>query len=374
MADENIRLSAKELEKLEGRRRRADRLLRRVLSGQRENLPDMIGHILNHYPKTRDDDILLAIQLYETFFPDLVDDRQRIALDSLFKLPRSYDIQRIRAKIQNEYGLYLASPEIRATRLKKGEADREFHAFDKMPGSAQIYVVADESGRTDDFLVIGSLWIYNTSAFHNLNSELNRWADDHNARTEFHFRDIRNHTKEIAFRFFENAYKICPYSRYIALVTPRKGVKDQQALLYQAYAELLIAGLQIELKDRSFKLPAVLKLFKDAETGTDAIQLPGLERSVKKALKDKFGEEQAFLDKVTPVASEGSYLIQVSDLFASTISRWLNTGTPGIKGNAKENVALRIGALLGILKRGNQLEPMSSRCRIINLSREELSQ
>lgn len=77
--------------------------------------------ILKEYPKARDSDIWLTIKLWTLKYPTLIDrsdpDNPKIALKDILTLPREDNVKRVRAKIQNEEGLYLpTSPEIRKQR------------------------------------------------------------------------------------------------------------------------------------------------------------------------------------------------------------------------------------------------------------------
>jgi hypothetical protein len=65
----------------------------------------MVEHCLEHYPKTRDSDITLMIQVWKSFHN--VGDT--ISVVMLYDLPREDHIKRWRAKIQNEENRFLPS-------------------------------------------------------------------------------------------------------------------------------------------------------------------------------------------------------------------------------------------------------------------------
>ena len=77
-----------------------------------KNLKNKVRKMLSLYPETRNSDITLTIRIWNEYFPKRIilntrDNRQYVALDDLFELPREDHIKRVRAKIQNEEGKYL---------------------------------------------------------------------------------------------------------------------------------------------------------------------------------------------------------------------------------------------------------------------------
>ena len=71
-----------------------------------KTLKQKVIEVLKKYPETRNDDILLTTQIWREFYWSHLED-DKIALRDLHKVPREDHVKRIRAKIQNEEGLYL---------------------------------------------------------------------------------------------------------------------------------------------------------------------------------------------------------------------------------------------------------------------------
>jgi hypothetical protein len=101
--------------------RARDRLLRALGEDKIVKLQDQVAYILNHYPEARNSDKKLSIHLIETFYSKFVDAQRKISLESIHEIPKMYDMQRYRAKIQNDYGLFLADPNVRRNRRKLEE-------------------------------------------------------------------------------------------------------------------------------------------------------------------------------------------------------------------------------------------------------------
>jgi hypothetical protein len=105
------------------------RLLERIEGGETNSLMSKVGFVLHHYPETRSNDISLAIQVYRVFYSELIDAQDKIELTSFYDIPKAYDIQRYRAKIQNEFGLY---PNIAE---KDNKPEKPQRKLDKQPKS-----------------------------------------------------------------------------------------------------------------------------------------------------------------------------------------------------------------------------------------------
>src|SRR5947208_11628679 len=121
------------------------------------DLKSRVAYILNHYPATRDSDVALQNTLWRTFFGDHIEG-EYVALKNFYDLPRPQTITRVRAKIQNDYGLFVPSAEV-ADMRKTLRRDRQDDAVADKPGPPAISVYSDESGKTQPFLIVGSIWI-----------------------------------------------------------------------------------------------------------------------------------------------------------------------------------------------------------------------
>jgi hypothetical protein len=95
--------------KLEAERRQ---LINHVAAATANTLRDKVAWVLNHYPDARNSDITLQLRFWETFQPDIYTGGP-IAPEDLYRLTRLTSIARERARIQNQYKLFLASPEVR---------------------------------------------------------------------------------------------------------------------------------------------------------------------------------------------------------------------------------------------------------------------
>lgn len=95
-------------------RKSKKKLLSSIAAADFSSLKPRVAYVLNLYPHTRNSDISLSLKYWEIFQPDLYKDTGILPKD-LFKLERLHYIVRARAKIQNEYELFLADSEIKKT-------------------------------------------------------------------------------------------------------------------------------------------------------------------------------------------------------------------------------------------------------------------
>jgi hypothetical protein len=140
-----------------------NRLISKLASYNVTDLQTRVAFVLNHFPETRDSDIKLAIHYWKYFQPELVESGY-IKLETLFKLDRETTITRSRAKIQNEYKLFLPSEEIKSSRRQLAKVEEEMQVLDK-PSSTVVTIYADESGKMMVTLLL-EVCLYSTSFQH----------------------------------------------------------------------------------------------------------------------------------------------------------------------------------------------------------------
>lgn len=98
--------------------------VRAVASAKFDTIQERVAWVLNHFPDTRNSDIALQLKYWERFEPDLYDGRA-VEPKDMFKLTRLTSLQRTGAKIQNSYGLFQASPNVKRRRGKRSDEEKE---------------------------------------------------------------------------------------------------------------------------------------------------------------------------------------------------------------------------------------------------------
>jgi hypothetical protein len=163
--------------KAERLEREKEQLLLDIAAGASDDIRAKVGYVLSHYPPARDSDLRLAHLVWETFYPEYVEDGS-LQLEDMFHLPREKTITRTRAKIQNEYGLFLPSAEVAAYRQGLRDETKAEVAADK-PGPPVLAVYADESSKTQGrFLVIGSVWGLDVARVWRIERALQEWKHE----------------------------------------------------------------------------------------------------------------------------------------------------------------------------------------------------
>ncbi|MBN1398336.1 MAG: DUF3800 domain-containing protein [Bacteroidetes bacterium] len=364
----NLKKKGKSRNKTENLRKRRDILLKQVLRGDSEKLFQKVAHILNQYPKARDSDIALIIYLLKTFYPTFINN-EFLSLSDLYKLPHFYDMQRERARIQNEYKLFQASPKVRLYRRKHQKEKAEDFAA-KTLDYKPLFIFADESGKNEKYLVIGSIWLYSSADYHGAVEILNKQKQD---VIEFHFTKIKNNLRaQQAASFFEAFFNNNLFSSFKALVLKNSdfNVNQQLAAVYNGLAELLIEGTDSELKSFKISPPVELHVTKDADIHTDVLQLPPMNRRIVEALNIEFQDKSIILNKnkVKCEKSEKSELIQIADIFTGSINRWINRGLKDIEKDPKDWLAFNVGKILGLeIDSNNKVNSTKNMCKIIYL-------
>ncbi len=342
-------------------------LLAALASSKPETLVQRVGWILNTYPDTRNSDVSLQLRYWKTFCPDQYDGGA-ITADDLYKLPRLTSLARARARVQNTLKLFLADAEVRKHRGTLSEEEHEEAIVAKL-SSAPVYAVyADESGKTQRHLVVGSLWILQGPETLRIATKLLQWRDMSKFRDELHFTEVN----ESSLPYYKQAIDIVVDNasalslKYV--VIPRAGAGPVQQVIPKLLYHLVVRGVSHEHDSGRAPLPRNLQLWKDAEeAGDDRLVLAEVRDRLNNAAAAQFGGRLA-IDVLEAADSKGNDLLQIADVFTASINRLLNPPdpapkVPGPKDDLANYVVARTGVSLNA-EADDQYEDLAVRINI----------
>src|SRR5690606_10545794 len=106
------------------------------------------------------------------------------------KLTKINSLTRSRARIQNEYKLFQADLTVKKYRgVLEGEMKDE--AIEEKPKGLPMYsIYIDETGKTQEYLSVGSLWIIDGFRSFEATRKLQDWVNTKNIDYEFHFAEV----------------------------------------------------------------------------------------------------------------------------------------------------------------------------------------
>lgn len=297
-------------------------VIRAVASAKFDTIQERVAWVLNHFANTRNSDITLQLKYWEHFEPDLYDS-SAIKPEDMYKLTRLTSLQRARAKVQNSYGLFQASPDVKRRRGKLSEEEKE-RAVAQQPDHPIFAVYMDESGKTQENLVVGSVWFPHAGELGSLTLAIQDLKRRYHFKGELHFKEINASKlpfyKELARLLSREANTFS----FKAVSVERRGVSSTANALKELSYVLLLNGVKHELDSGRAVLPRKLQLLKDAEEpGSDKLALAWLKDRMGAAAVNHFGGELE-PDVFEVEDSELSEALQVADLFTSSINRQLN--------------------------------------------------
>ncbi|MBE7646783.1 MULTISPECIES: DUF3800 domain-containing protein [Tenacibaculum] len=307
-------------------------LLNKVLSGNLQTKHDKVGFILNNNTSARNSDIELAWNYWSTFENDLFNGSY-ITKKQLKKLTKISSLSRSRARIQNEYNLFQADDIVKKHRGTLANVMKD-EAVEKKPDGLPMYsVYIDETGKTQQFLSVGSLWIVDGyKAFESYN-EIKKWKDKNNINYEFHFAELTKHKLEKYKEFFLTFLKYNPTVGFKAIILNRKGIKNVNSAITDLTFHIINKGINHENHTGRAPLPRLLQVWIDEEEkGSDQLKIENLkERLSGQSISDLYlGDFQA-------VDSKQNFGIQIVDIFTASINRKIHN--PNSKGKPKDELA-----------------------------------
>ena len=310
------------------------------------NLEDMrtkVAFILNQYPATRDFDIALTEKFWKTFHSSLVGP-DSVPFANLYYLPRFTSISRVRAKIQNEYGLFQASESVTNRRAELEEENRTSQTADK-PTDSSVPIYCDESGKNKQYNLVGSLWINDGYRMFKVYQDLAFWKKERGINKELHFTNLNAQDKPIVLEFIKRVLGQSDAFGFKAVILDSYNVRgiSLEDRIYRLHYQLIVKGIEHEVQTGRFSLPRIISVTKDKDEGTDNLRLTELKQKLKTECQAYF-DNKILVDDVKAEESHASLFIQLTDLFTASINRKLNS--PG--SNYKDDLADEILNLLGI--------------------------
>jgi hypothetical protein len=300
-----------------------DEVLASVASAKLDTLQEKVAWILNHYPPARDSDITLQIYFWQEFEPELaVDDYIRKA--DLYTLTRLTSLARARATLQNTYKLFQANPAVRAARGTLAEEEKVKAAEQQIEDIPVFDVYADESGKTAAHLIVGSVWCLHPPELLKFRKDILVWRDQRKFIDEFHFKTISDSNLAHYMSFADEMAARNTVFSFKAISVERAGVKNVDDALQQLFFHMLVRGVEHEVATGRGPLPRALQLWKDLEEpGRDKLFLASLRQKIRDVSSTHF-DGRLIAEEFTSTDSKGKTMVQVADLYTSSINRVLN--------------------------------------------------
>lgn len=298
-------------------------LLKSLAAGDFSTTRTRVAFILNLYKDTRNSDVTLAIKYWEQFQPELYN-AHGILPQNLFRLERFHLIVRARAKIQNEYGLYLADDAIRRHRRRNEEA-MEADVVADAASRGVVQVFADETGKTQRFVTVAAIWVLAGRAVYEVTQAVRAWQKTSVwANREIHFTKLGARDADVLQELLNVvvnhraflSFKVISYEREGS----RRSVEDIVARLHEF---MLVRGLEHEVGSARVGLPLAVTVTLDEEPSLDEIARSDLKAAVERRYGEVF-EGRASIESVVSVRSHDSVLVQLADLVAGAVNRRLN--------------------------------------------------
>jgi hypothetical protein len=254
-------------------------------------------------------------------------------------------ITRARAKIQNEYKLFLADIEVRQRRRGREEDEKNKQLADKPPDIPEISFYVDESSKTGKYVLVGGLCSPGDVQSYKLLVNLTQWKHKREITYEFHFAKMSRQRLEEYKEFFTIALSHFDVFSFKAVAFEQAGTrKSINEIIRELHYQLVHIGITHEVQTQRLTLPRNVNLYKDKEDGTDKIEMTRLEQDLIASFVNHF-DKKATLSQLVAIDSAENLYIQLSDLFIGSVARILNREKDSSL-NHKDDLAEYIVSLL----------------------------
>jgi hypothetical protein len=215
----------KELEKAKKIEKERHLIFNNAVSGNFIDDRSRVAFLLNNYIESRNSDKELVWLYWETFEKEFLDGKS-INKDAFMNLTSASSIIRLRAKIQNEYQLFQANDKVKRYRGVL-EEEKKQQVLDDKPIYYPFYnVYIDETGKNDQYLSVGSLWLNDAREKTLSFFKLKEWKKEHNIDFEFHFSEVRSHRLNQYKAFFLEFVTLHPSAGFKVIVINKSGLNN----------------------------------------------------------------------------------------------------------------------------------------------------
>lgn len=311
------------------------RLLKQIYTLDTKHLIAKVGFILNQMPKTRDNDKLLTVEIYKTFFEEYLIDGDKIRLDDLLTLPKSYEMQRYRAHIQNVLGLFKASLDVQKKRKVRRKEWRDETSSILSP---PIEVLTGNGSLDSPHLVMGSLWIYDRLKSHSILKEFKSFRSKSIKNQRLRFSKITQNNMETAIKFFSIMLKFSDALGFKAHIFDN--YREKVDSYHEAFLQHILEMTDLGIETSTIELPKSISIIKNKEMADSGENLDDIHRNMNRILADKY-ENQIFIDQLFSIETESSPLLQINDFFTGSL-HFLYDNQAAKKDKAKEAFAKEI--------------------------------
>jgi hypothetical protein len=300
------------------------RLEAELANGDFRTLRARVALILSRHKQARNSDLELQQWYWATFYPEQYTYGQNVSYEEMKNMERLTHLARMRAKIQNEFEMYVADDAIQQERKRRAQVTRENISYDQ-PSTAPVSAVyCDETGKNSTLMGVGGIWFADVSGAWELQRALTKWrTTKHIKAKEFHFTKLSSGLVPHAKDFFQEALKHAGWFGFKAVLVPTSGlVHKVDDALRELHYQLIYQGIEHDLSAGRVTYPRGIALWKDQDEGWDGLHVQRLSDDLRVALTRRYGTDVEFRE-VLPVKSELSFLIQLSDLFMGSLNRTL---------------------------------------------------
>lgn len=314
-------------------------LLSSLAAADFSSLKPRVASVLNLYPHTRNSDISLSLKYWEIFQRDIYNESGILPKD-LFKLERLHYIVRARAKIQNEYGLFLADSEVKKSR-RKNEEKMEGAVLEDSAPRKTVHIFSDETGKTHRFVIVASVWVLSGRAVFTISKAISEWQKQSVWKNrEVHFSKFGKSDYETLKAYLAVILENREYLGFKVIAVERaKTNRSIEETILKLHEHMLIRGAAHEVTSGRMDLPREMDVTVDEEQSLDSFVIADLRDRVSVNYKERFSDALQ-LRSLQTASSKNSQLVQLSDVIAGAIGRILNhDGERNFKDDMAELVA-----------------------------------
>ena len=298
-------------------------LLASLAASDFSSMKARVASILNLYPQARNSDITLSLKYWACFQPDIYNEAGILPKD-LFRLERLHYLVRARAKIQNEYGLFQAESDIKRSR-RKNEEKMEYAVLQDAEPRKVVQIYSDETGKTHKFVIVASVWVLTGRAVFSVSKAIKDWQGGSLWKDrEVHFTKFGRKDLDTLKEYLNVILANREFLGFKVIAVERSRTnRPIEEVVQKLHEHMLIRGAAHEIENGRIDLPRDIEVTIDEEQSLDSFVLSELKGRVENSYEAGYDGKLKLVSLQT-TSSRVSPLVQLSDLVAGAVGRYLN--------------------------------------------------
>lgn len=220
-------------------------------------------------------------------------------------------------------------------------------AVEDQPSSKVIFVFADETGKTSEYVSVAAAWILDAYELFRVSQAIGRWQEKSLwSNSEVNFSEFKTHHESALPEYLDVISEQRAFLSFKAISMKRVGLsRSATEIVHRLHEFMLTRGVEHEIYNKRITLPRHIQLTVDEDNSLDAIAIADIESRVKTEFKNSYSDNLVLTSMVS-ANSARSEMLQLADVIAGAVNRRLSSSDENHKTRMADMIIDRLNIQL----------------------------